>query len=466
MAGIPEDGGGKRRGLALGTVCTGAFMATLDTSIVNVALPQMARDLQASLTVISWVMLAYLITNASFLLTSGRLGDLWSPGRLFLGGMALFALASAACGLSQTAGRLIATRALQGLGASLMLGVAPKIITTLYREGERGLPLGLFSTAFASGVTVGAPLGGWITARFGWPLVFFINLPLALAALAGTGLLLWRLPPPPGARPRFDWPGTILLLPLLAALIWGLTRLQRQSWADLYNLAALLIALTAALLLGWLERRQTDPLLAPHLWRQRPFFLGSLAVVLTFAAVMGTFFLLPFYLEAIFHLPAQTGGWLLAVLSGTNALISPLGGLLADRWSNLLVLRSGSFLMLSGLLALVLVPPGLPLWGLLLVFAVLGGGFGLFQAPNLNDILKGLRPTELGLAAATNAVLKNLGALMGIALLVTVASLGLPRPPAAVEACLPLACFRRAFGVAAGLAFINGLVNLLPRRPR
>lgn len=454
-----------RRGVVLLTVCGGAFMATLDTSIVSVALPQMARDLQASLASISWVMLAYLILNASFLLPSGRLGDLWAPGRLFLGGMALFGLASAACGLSQTVGQLIGARSIQGVGASLMLGVAPKIITTLYREGERGLPLGFFSTAFATGVTVGAPLGGWITARFGWPVVFFINLPLVLGAITGSGFLFWRLRPPPGARPRFDWAGTFLLFPLLAVLIWSLTQIRYRGWFDLYNLIALAGIIAAAGLLGWLERRQPDPLLAPALWRQRPFFLGSLAVILTFAAVMGTFFLLPFYLETIFQLPAQTSGWLLAVLSGTNALISPVGGFYADRWNNLLVLRSGSFLILSGLIALVWLPPALPLWALTLVFACLGLGFGLFQAPNLNDILRGLKPSELGLAAATNAVLKNLGALLGIALLVTVASAGLPRNLQQAELCLVLPCFQRAFGLAAGLALFNFALNLLSRRP-
>lgn len=452
-----------RRSLTLLTVCSGAFMATLDTSIVNVALPQIARDLEASLALISWVIMAYLITNAAFLLSSGRWGDLWAPGRLFLGGMMLFALASAACGLSRTLDRLVLARAVQGLGASLMLGVAPKIITTLYREGERGLPLGFFSTAFATGVTVGAPLGGWLTATFGWPSIFFINLPLAVIAGSSAGYRLWRLQPPGAHNARFDWPGTILLLPLIAGLIWGLTLARQQGWtAPLTSLTWIWVAVGFLLLL-WLERRQPHPLLPRSLWLDRAFVLGSLAVVITFAAVMGTFFMLPFFLE-VMGLPVTTIGWLLAVLSGTNALVSPLGGFYGDRWNNLLVLRSGSLLLFSGLTALLWLEPPVRLGSLLLVFAVIGMGFGLFQAPNLNDILKGLPPTALGLAAASNAVLKNLGALLGVALLVTAAGTGLSRSLSQVDLCLALKCFRRAFGLAAALAGFNLLLNLFPRR--
>ena len=178
---------------------------------------------------------------------------------------------------------------------------------------------------------------------------------------------------------------------------------------------------------------------------------------------MGTFFLLPFYLEVIFRLPVKTSGWLLAILSGTNALISPVGGFYGDRWNNLLVLRSGSLLVAGGLAALLWADPYLPLWGVGLIFAVIGLGFGFFQAPNLNDILKGLAASELGLAAASNAVLKNLGALLGIALLVAVAGARLPPGPESGDICLALACFRRAFAVAAALAVVNFGLNLLPR---
>ena len=139
------------RRIILLTVCLGAFMATLDTSIVNIALPQIARDFHSSVVQISWVMLIYLLMNVSLLLSSGRLADLLAPGKLFLLGLVIFTGASALCGLSPSLAWMVAARALQGVGGSLMLGVAPKLIALAYGEGERGLALGLFSTAFATG---------------------------------------------------------------------------------------------------------------------------------------------------------------------------------------------------------------------------------------------------------------------------------------------------------------------------
>ena len=185
----PETQPLNRRVILL-AVCLGAFMATLDTSIVNIALPQIARDFHCSLVQISWVMLIYLLMNVSLLLTSGRLGDLLAPGKLFLLGLVIFTGASALCGLSPSLAWMVAARALQGIGGSLMLGVAPKLIALAYGEGERGLALGLFSTAFATGISVGAPLGGIITTYLGWPFIFFINLPICAGAFWVGGRVL------------------------------------------------------------------------------------------------------------------------------------------------------------------------------------------------------------------------------------------------------------------------------------
>jgi len=457
---------GTNRGLTLLAVCGGAFMATLDTSIVSIILPQMARDLQVALPAISWVMQAYLMANASLLLSSSQLGDCRPPGRVFLAGMVVFALASGACGLSTRIWQLLAARALQGVGASLMLGTAPKIITVLYQEGERGLPFGLFSMAFASGVTVGAPLGGFIAARWGWPWIFFLNLPLVALALVISGSSLARLLTAGREAGRsVDWRGGLLVTLCIGLLLWSLTQVRTQGWRHPAIWGALGGAAAALVLLLLLEKRQPWPLLPGRLWQSRPFLLGAGGVVLTFAAVMGTFFLLPFYLEEIFHLPIQTVGWLLAVISLSNALVSPLGGLAGDRWGNMVVLRLGSLLILAGLTALWWWGPSAGCGHLIVSFAVTGLGFGLFQAPNLNEMLLGVKPEVLGLAAGTNAVLKNLGALLGIACLVTVITWGEAAPaPLTTRQCLSWHCFQRAFLAATGLAGLNVVLNFLPRR--
>jgi EmrB/QacA subfamily drug resistance transporter len=453
----------QKPGLTLLAVCVGAFMATLDTSIVNIALPQIARNLGASLNAISWVMIAYLIANASLLLSSSRLGDMLAPGRLFLIGMVIFSLASTACGFSTQTWQLILGRAIQGAGASLMLGVAPKIITLVYPEGARGLPFGLFSTAFATGISVGAPLGAFITSAWGWPWVFFIKLPICVLAVLAAGRLLMQLRPLAfSEQHHFDWLGGVFFTVSISLFMWALTQVRSQGWLNPKIVGAMAGAGLTFLLLLLVERRQKMPLLSGVLWQTPAFFLGALAVVLTFAAVMGTFFLLPFYLEEIIHLPPATVGWMLAILSFSNAMVSPMGGLAGDRWNNLLVVRLGALLILGGLSALFWLGPAISNGLLVLDFMVIGIGFGLFQAPNLNEMLQGIKPHMLGLAAGTNAVLKNIGALLGIALMVTMVSMG-DGGQLNVRGGLGWVNFQRAFALSAALGMLNLLFNLLPR---
>jgi len=451
--------------LILFTSCLGAFMATLDTSIVNVALPQISQDFHATLGQVSWVIQIYLLLNASFLLTSGRLGDLLPPGKVYLLGLVVFTGASALCGFSTGLAWMVAARALQGLGASLMLGLAPKLIASVYGEGERGLALGLFSTAFATGISVGAPLGGLITAYLGWPYIFFINIPICTLALGLGGRSLRRLPAPgPWDRRAFDLWGGLALAGSLGFLILGLSGLKAAGSLDGGNWGKMALALGLFVFLIFLERRHPAPLLHPDLWRTRPFILGSLAVVLNFSAVMGVFFLLPFFLEQGYHYSPGHTGLMLAALSLTNGLVAPVGGYLADRFGNMTILRTGTAIVALGLGSLIFTGPEATTPGLAARLALIGLGFGLFQAPNLNEVLRGINPSLLGVAAGTNAVLKNLGALLGITLMVTVfAWLNLGEICLAPGVCLELSAFQSAFAVAAGVAAVNFLVNLMPR---
>jgi EmrB/QacA subfamily drug resistance transporter len=454
------------RRVVLLTVCLGAFMATLDTSIVNIALPQISRDFQCSLVQISWVMLIYLLMNVSLLLTSGRLGDLLAPGKLFLLGLLIFTGASALCGLSPSLAWMVAARTLQGIGGSLMLGVAPKLIALTYSEGERGLALGLFSTAFATGISVGAPLGGIITTYLGWPFIFYINIPICAVAF-GVGS---RVLAPLRAQKAWNWTsfdlgGGVILAGTLGLFLLGLTWIRQYGWSPM-TLGAFGAAVLLALTLHFLERRHPEPLLHRDLWRRWPFIVGSVAVVLTFAPVMGTFFLLPFFLEQVYRYTPDQTGFLLAALSASNALVAPFGGYLADRLGNLLVLRTGAGLILAGLISLLCTAPESSTLTLAARFVVLGLGFGLFQAPNLNEILSDVSPAMTGLAASTNAVLKNLGSLLGITLMVMVfAWLSQAHVTLGWGSTMGISSFHKAFALAALVAVLNLVTNLLPRKP-
>ena len=464
---IPDNLSRSRRWILL-SACVGAFMATLDTSIVTIALPVMAREFHGSLEHISWVMTIYILINVSFLLTSGRLGDLLAPGKLYLLGILVFTGASVLCGLSPGLSYLVGARALQGLGASLMLGLAPKLIALSYAEGERGLPLGLFSTAFATGITVGAPLGGVITACLGWPFIFFINIPICgLIFLLGSRALV-KLPAQAPWDPRaFDLWGGVILAGCLGSLMLALGRLRQTGWGDGWTLGTLALAAVFFGMLLRLERGQAVPLLQRELWRSRAFALGSMAVVLTFAAVMGTFFLLPFFLDQVYGYTPGQAGLLLAVVSGANALVAPLGGYLADRLGNMRILRLGSGLIVLGLGSLLFTGPDNSTLALAGRLAVIGTGFGMFQAPNLNEVLRGVTPSFIGLAAGTNAVLKNLGTLLGITLMVTAYSwINLHPVSLGPAGGLGMASFHLAFAGAVAVGAVNFLVNLLPRESR
>jgi EmrB/QacA subfamily drug resistance transporter len=448
------------------SACLGAFMATLDTSIVNIALPRIAADFHSSLGQISWVMVIYLLVNVSLLLSSGRLGDMLAPGRLYLLGMLIFTGASVLCGFSNGLHWMVASRALQALGASLMMGLAPKLISLAYGVGGRGLALGLLSTAFAAGISVGAPLGGLITSYLGWPYIFFINVPVCTAALFLGRRSLALLPAAgPWNWKFFDPWGGLTLAGGLGLLLLAVTWLRTGAGYGVWVLAAFGGAVALFILLFFLERSQASPLIHPGLWRSWPFVAGSLTVVLIFAAVMGTFFLLPFLLEEIYRLPPDAAGFLLAALSATNALVAPVGGYLADRLGNLFILRVGSGLTLLGLGSLAAIGPETSIWQLAAHFALLGLGFGLFQAPNLSEILRGVPVSLLGLAASTNSVLKNLGSLLGISLSAGVFSwAGLHHLYLHGSLGGAIGPFHVAFGVAAVVAALNLAVTLLPRR--
>jgi len=445
--------------------CLGAFMATMDTSLVSVGLPQIAHSLETSVAAVSWVMVAYLLASASLQIMVGRLADVASPGRLFLTGVVLYAGASAIGGVSPGFLFLIICRVAQGVGGALMLGVAPKLISLEFPERERGLALGLFSAGFATGVTMGAPLGGLLLTFLNWRALFFVNpvLGIILVAAGRKVLKKFRAPQAWEWRTLDPW-GGLILTATLGLLVLTLTGV-RDSGMTMPNLLSLLLVAGGLALLMLTEQRQCNPLLHRELWLSRSFLLGAFGVLLAFACIMGAFFLLPFFLVQVYDFSPAKVGLMLAVLSLSNAVMSFVGGYLADRLGNVRILRAGLGLICVGLLGLGAANRETSTFSLAGRLALMGMGLGLFSAPNLNEILRGVQPRLMGLAASTSAVLKNLGALLGVIVLVAALGWGSAEPVFLKSGgCFDAACFQRAFWLAAMGAALNFLVNLLPRR--
>ena len=259
------------------TAGLGAFMATMDTSLVSVGLPQIATSLGTSVAAVSWVMVAYLLASASLQIVVGRLADIAAPGRLFAAGVALFSVASGLGGLSPGFHLLIMCRLAQGVGGALMLGVAPKLIALSFPEGERGFALGMFSTGFATGVTLGAPLGGLLLTFLNWRALFFVN-PLLGALLLATGSrVLGKFP-----RPRtWEWRtldpyGGMIITATLGMFILTLTWVRDHGVTDIRNLIGLVAVAGGVALLTVIERRQSNPLLHRDLWQSRGLHPGGL----------------------------------------------------------------------------------------------------------------------------------------------------------------------------------------------
>jgi EmrB/QacA subfamily drug resistance transporter len=448
------------------TVALAAFMATMDTSLVSVGLPQIAASLATSVAAISWVMVAYLLANASLQIMVGRLADLAAAGRLFMAGVTLFAAASGLAGLSPGFLFLIACRVAQGVGGAMMLGVSPKLITLAFREGDRGFALGIFSAGFASGATMGAPLGGLILTYLSWRALFVVNLALGVVLLViGTRVLKKFQAPQAWKWQTLDLWGGVILTATLALFILTLTGVRDHGLMTVHNLLGFLLAGAGLVLLIITERRQPNPLLHRELWLRCDFIKGIFGVLLAFACVMGSFFLLPFFLVQVFNFPPTMVGLMLAILAISNVIMAFLGGHLADRIGNLIVLRTGLAFIFAGLFFLGTATPRTAILRLAGSLALTGMGLGLFSAPNLNEILHGVPPKLMGLAASTSAVMKNLGALLGVIALVAALGWESKEHVTLISAVhFSAAHFQRAFWLAAGLGALNFLVNLLPRR--
>ncbi len=460
MATIPN-----RRMLLLIT-CLGSFMVALDGTMVIISLPQMATYFQCSLAQISWVMIAFLIVSASFLLSFGRLGDLVPPGTLFLLGLLEFTLASIFCGLSQEWFLLVISRGLQGLGASVILASRSKLVARIFAAGERGLPLGLVSAVMAVAVIIGAPLGGLITTHLGWRYIFFINIPLCGLALIGGGRSLVQLPAESSWNLKTcNLRSGLILAGGVGGLFLFLDWLRDRGCDNCYTLAA--FGLTAGLfgLLLYLDRKHCDPLLHPVLWHKKTFLFGSVGILPASLSFQGTFFILPFFIEHVYRYPPHHSGLLLIPLAVTASVAAPLSGFLADRWGNLFMLRIGAAILAVGLVSLLFTSPGDSIVTLAAMFALIGFGYGLFHTPNLNEVLAAMQPSMVGLAASSVNLLKKFGAISGITLIIGVFAWEHQhdvclRP----GVCLEIQYFHLAFAAMALFAGINFLIHCLYRR--
>jgi EmrB/QacA subfamily drug resistance transporter len=399
-------------------------MVILDVSIVNVALPSIERKLHFSQSDLQWILSAYALTFGGFLLLGGRVADLLGRRRVFMVGVALFTLASLACGLSNSEGTLIAARAVQGLGAAILSPAALSIISTTFQEGsERNKALGIWGAMGGAGAAVGVLLGGVLTKYLGWEWIFFVNVPVGAAALLLTRTVVHESRADTEHR-HFDAAGAVLITSALVLLVFALTRADRVGWGSTQTLLILAASALLHAAFSAVELRSKAPLVPLGIFTRLRTLSGANVVgFLLGALTFAMFFMLSLYMQQVLGLSAlQTGVGYLAVAL-TAIVFSGIAQALVTRIGVKPSLTFGMILMVLGNLWFTQVSAdGSYAVDLLPGFLLIGVGLGFSFVPVSIAALAGVAPHEAGLASGLINTSQQIGGALGVAVLSTVST--------------------------------------------
>ncbi len=397
----------------LAVSATGTFMATLDGGIVNVALPTIAKGFQADLPVAQWVITVYLLVIACLLPAFGRLGDLSGRKSKYRMGFLIFVASSALCGAAPSMGWLIAGRAVQAVGAALLMANGPAIVVMSFPGPERGMALGMIGMVVSLGSLAGPSLGGLLVGWLGWPSIFYVNLPIGLLGF----FMVQRVLPDDKRVPEgtFDLKGAALYAVGIVFLLTAITHGARWGWDSPGILGCWSVCLVALFLFIRRQASVRHPVVDLSLFRIRPLALGNLASLLCFMALLTNAVMLPFFLVREIGFTPQQAGLILAVLPLSMAFVAPLSGLASEKISHGLLTGLGMALVSGGLYSQTFLTAASTPLHCAAIQVVLGVGFGVFLAPNNNAILGSAPRAKSGVAGAIMALVRNLGMASGIA---------------------------------------------------
>ena len=410
---IPLDPRYRDRYWVLLTAGVATFMSALDGSVVNTVLPVIAKEFGSNLASIEWVVTVYLLVLSGLLLSFGRLGDIRGQKRVFQLGFLLFLAGSALSGLSDSTVMLIVFRAFQALGGAMLSASSPAILTKNFPAKQRGQALGLQATLTYLGLTIGPSFGGWLADQLSWRAVFYINVPVAIAAFLLTLRFVPADPPSEGAE-EFDRPGALLFLAGLVALLLALNQGPTWGWGSLPVLA--LFALSFVLLGAFLHLEQSlaGPMLDLSLFRSRLFSASTGAAVANYACVYCVLFLLPFYLIDGKGLTPGAAGLLLMAEPLVMAIIAPLSGTLSDRVPTWIPSTFGMGVLAGGLFLLSRLGAASTQLAVVVALAVSGFGIGAFISPNSSALMGSAPANRQGIAAGMLATARNVGMVLGV----------------------------------------------------
>jgi len=402
------------RWYVLASVSIGTFMATLDGSIVNVGMPTIAGQLHSQLSILQWVVTAYLLTISSLLPVFGRTADLLGRKKVYSLGFVIFTAGSALCGLAQSIWFLVGTRILQAVGASMLMSNSAAIITAIFPPRERGKALGLIGTVVALGSLTGPALGGLLIAWAGWRSIFSINIPIGIIGYFAARLIL-PADAPRDNRETFDLAGAVLFTAGMISLLLGINNGEDWGWSSLPVMLSLVGGAVMLVAFVTLERKVEHPLIDLSLFRNRPFLVGNLSGWLSFVAMFGNSMLLPFYLQQVLNYSPAQVGLVLTAFPLTMAVVAPISGNASDKFGPVVLTTGGLGLIAVGLFYYSTLPATAHLYQVLPGAFLMGLGSGMFQSPNNSSVMSSVSPQKLGVAGGINSLVRNVGMITGIA---------------------------------------------------
>jgi len=389
-------------------------MVVIDVSILNIALPTLAEDMHASLAEVEWTLIAYSLLLTGLVPFFGRISDVLGRRRLFITGVLIFGGASLLAALAQSIIWLISARLIQAFGGALITSNTLAIITDTFPEGKRGTAMGIQAILISGGAAIGPTLGGFLVTHFGWPSVFYINVPISLIAAT----MAFRILPPLQTHRTLepiDWAGAGLLLSGLGSLLLGITKAPDWGWASLRIEVLLAIGAILFVLFVWRELKTTYPLVDISLFRIRQFATGQAAGIFATVALVVVGLIMPFYWQALRGYSAQEAGLLMLPLPLTLMIVAPVSGRLSDRLGSRGLTTFGLTIMAMALFFISNITATMTIWQVLWRFAVLGFGLGAFVAPNNNSVMSAVPPQRRGIASGLLGMFRYTGQSLGIA---------------------------------------------------
>jgi len=405
-----------RRGLVLATLCVSLLVVSLDNTILNIALPALVRQLQATDSQLQWIVDSYAVVFGGLLLTAGGLGDRIGRRPVFLAGLLVFGAGSAGSAFAGSVAVLVASRAVMGAGAACVMPATLSILMDVYREpGPRARAVGLWSATTGLGIAIGPIAGGWLLSRYWWGSVFFVNVPIVVLGIAAAALLV-----PDSRDPRhrrLDVPGVLLSVAGMAGILWAVISSPQRGWTSpaVLGVGGASLAVLAVFVL-W-ERHTPEPMIVLEPFSDRRFSVAMIAVALAVFALMGAMFLLTQYLQFALGYSAFAAGIRILPVAGVLAIAAPASTAL-DRWlGTKIVIAAALALIGTGLWLASGTTPGDGFGHLLPALLLIGCGAGLTVAPGTAAVLGALPPERAGVGSGTNGTALQIGGALGVAVL-------------------------------------------------